>query len=109
MIENINGQTVIKFGTGDIRVTSGIINGEGVLGLNNHGEYMEIGTLTPTVETVETLPNADVYFTFSSVKSIETVILKLQEARAWMINPDAEISKPENITEIYQPNTIING
>lgn len=109
MIKNSTNQTIVEFGTGDIRITSGIINGNGVLGLNNHNVKMEIGTLTPTIETVETLQNAKVYFTFSNIKSIETVILKLQEARAWMLNPDTETNIPENITEFYQPNTIING
>lgn len=110
MILNNGMQKYVEFGTGDIRIASGIINGAAVLGLNEEVKGQEIGILTETQETVQTIQQSEVYMVFNSLKSLEVLILKLQESRSLVINGiDYEFDKPKNLTDIYEPNSIIKG
>lgn len=105
-----SNQTIIEFGTGDIIICSGMIKGDAVLGLNIQ-EFKEIGSRIASSETAESLPNSEVYITFGSIKSLETLILKLQEARSIVVNDNIvyDLSKIENITTIYEPNKFLKG
>lgn len=110
MIYKDEKQVVVQFGTGDVMVTSGEIQGVAVLGLNQWHEDTDIGTLSDSRHTVETLMESDVFMVFNSIKSIEVLILKLQEARSMVINGEyCELDKFSNITDIYQPNDILRG
>ena len=104
-------RVTIMFGRGDIRVTSACCEEQGLLGLNNCNPN-PIGSLTPTQETVESvLESSDILMSFDNVKSLEVVILKLQQVRAMMLGIDV-ITRDrdiENITDWYQPNTCIDG
>ena len=103
-------QTIITFGTGDIKVTSAMIDGDAVLGLREQTPK-EIGSLQESNETVESISTSDVYIVFTSLKSLEVLILKLQQARSFVVN-NAILDYTErikNITDIYEPNSFLKG
>ena len=109
MLKDNGNQKIAEFGKGDIRITSGIIYGLPVLGLNSHKPH-EIGSLAETQTTVETLQKSEIYMTFESVKSLEVLILKLQEARSmFLYGTDRDFDYPSNITDIYEENPFIKG
>lgn len=106
--DNIN-QKIAEFGKGDICITSGIIKGLPVLGLDSQRPH-EIGGLIETKMTAETLPKSEIYMTFESVKSLEVLILKLQEARSmFLYGTPRDFDYPSNITDIYEENSFIKG
>ena len=48
--------------------------------------------------------------TFESVKSLEVLILKLQEARSmFLYDTPRDFDYPSNITDIYEENSFIKG
>jgi hypothetical protein len=109
MIIKCEDQVFIKFGYGDIKVTSARFDNMAVLGFNNQTPH-EIGSRVGCNETIESLEKSDILITFESIASLEVVILKLQEARSMVINgvcPDTD--NIVNITEIYQPNIVLKG
>ena len=109
MLKDNGNQKIAEFGKGDICITSGIINGLPVLGLNSQKPH-EIGSWTETQMTVETLPKSEIYMTFESVKSLEVLILKLQEARSMALyGTDRDFNYPPNITDLYEENSFIKG
>jgi hypothetical protein len=109
MIKIEKPRAVVTFGNGDIKVTSALINGKGILALNNN-EFHPIGSLCPTKETFKSiLDESDILMAFENVKSIEVVILKLQEARALMIDTYRDNGGIEDITTIYEPNSKVDG
>ena len=106
--EDIN-KTIIEFGTGDIRITSGVIEGVAVLGLNKCSERI-IGSLEENTEDINKILDSDVFMKFNSIKSLEVLILKLQESRSMIINNEIPYKNNiDNITDIYEPNSIIKG
>lgn len=111
-----NDNTLVEFGRGIIRITSAYIDEKGVLTLNTH-EHMPVGESAPLLGTIDEklqdIQNSEVRITFDNIKSLEVLILKLQEVRAMMLGCDIalveEWKKNNNITAIYQPNPIIDG
>lgn len=102
-------RVTVMFGKGDIRVTSACCDDQGLLSLNTC-KPNPIGYLTPTQETIESvLSGSEILMSFDNVKSLEVVILKLQQVRAMMLNIDHDDEKIENITQLYQPNTYLDG
>ena len=112
MIRNNNA----IFGYGDIRITSAIIQGVGCLGLSST-EKRPIGSSEPIEKPLEEalldITKSEMLLTFDNVKSLEVVILKLQEVRAMMLGCDLttveEWKQLYNITSIYQPNAMIDA
>ena len=105
-----NGNTQIEFGYGTIKITSGLVDGYGILGLNEH-KSMPVGFNAGTTETPESLLDSKVMMRFRSVKSLEVLILKLQEVRGMMIGVELEEIEAykkdlNDITEAYQPNNL---
>jgi len=113
MINKQNGKITLEFGHGTIRHTGGLIENSGVLSLNSC-KQREVGISEDTVETTSSMLNSDIVLRFSSVKSIEVLILKLQEIRGLMLGKDiTEVEKYKrylhDITLAYQPNSLIDN
>ena len=112
----LNGRKIVLFGYGSIKITSAYIDEKGMLALQTHSE-MPIGSLEETDKSnelrIDEVVNSEVLLEFENIKSLEVLILKLQEVRAMMLGFDTdridEWKKNNNITEIYQPNTMIDG
>ena len=109
---------VVEFGFGTVKITSAYIDEKGILALNSNVET-PIGSSAPMDETktdaqliAETVLS-EVVLEFDNVKSLEVVILKLQEVRAMMLGYDMsrieDWKKNNNITAAYQPNAMIDG
>lgn len=117
MIKNgyINNK-IVSFGYGTVKVTSAYIDEKGMLALNTNGE-MCIGTSAecdaPLAAQVDEVIQSEILLEFESVKSLEVLILKLQEVRAMMLGYDIdridEWKRNNNITTIYHPNPMIDG
>lgn len=61
-------------------------------------------------ETVESIRDeSDIYMEFSSIKSIEVLILKLQQSRALILGIGIDTSGIKDITTIYEPNSIVEA
>lgn len=111
MIQIENGKTFVEFGNADIRITCGRSDfGKPILFLKNEEPACEIGALQVMDTDVEE-QNAlcDVCLTFDNVKSIEVLILKLQQARATALQTDKDTTHIEDITSVYQANEVIGG
>lgn len=107
----INGNQVkIQFGTGDIRIKSGRSDFEKpFLSLHNDVPH-DIGSLEVIDQKYkDVIEECDVALSFDNVKSIEVLILKLQQARATALQTDTDIKDIDDITTIYQPNERIGG
>ena len=112
MVKVENGKVKIGFGKGDIAVTSALIEGNGIVVFENQEPNRIGGTVNPGY-TFETLKDrVDAYIEFEDIKSLEVVILKLQQARAYMLGRGMEESELDNIhdiTAIYEENSRICG
>lgn len=109
MVQIQDNKALIKFGRGDVRVTSACIDEKGMLSLNTC-EVNPIGALTPTQETVDSVLNqSEVLLEFENVSSLEVVILKLQEVRAMMLGIDFSDTLNDNILKYYTPNPFIDN
>lgn len=110
MIKITDDRSIIEFGKGDIKIASAYINEMGMMSLNNCG-VTEIGSTQPTRETVDSiLDDSKILLTFTFVKSLEVVILKLQEIRAMMLGIEFDNSAQSgDITELYEPNSYIDS
>lgn len=117
MIHNtLDNRKIACFGNGTIRVTSAYIDDEGILSLNTNGE-MPIGSSEPKdkpyEEQIQEVLDSEILLQFANTKSLEVLILKLQEVRAMMLGYDTtridEWKKHNNITTAYFPNPMIDG
>ena len=121
MIHNTlyNRKTVL-FGNGTVRITSAYLGEDekGILSLNA-SERTPIGSSKPvdssktTSQLIEDMLLSEIVLEFENIKSLEVLILKLQEVRAMMLGYDIAVveewKKNNNITAIYQPNLMIDG
>lgn len=111
---------VVEFGFGTVKITSAYIDEKGILALNSNVE-MPIGSSVPlnadgTKTDAQLIAEAvlsEVILEFDNVKSLEVLILKLQEVRAMMLGCDMSRienwKRNNNITAVYQPNVMIDG
>ena len=121
MIHNtLDNRKIVLFGNGTVRITSAYLGEDekGILSLNA-SERTPIGSSKPvdssktTSQLIEDTLLSDIVLEFENIKSLEVLILKLQEVRAMMLGYDIAVveewKKNNNITAIYQPNLMIDG
>ena len=115
-INDDTNSKIALFGNGSIKITSAYIDGKGMLGLNEHDPHIIGSSIEITKESserIDDLLKSEILFEFTDIKSVEVVILQLQEVRAMMLGLDLdkidEWKKINNITTIYQPNDMIDG
>lgn len=121
MIHNtLDNRKIVLFGNGTVRITSAYLGEDekGILSLNA-SERTPIGSSKPvdssktTSQLIEDMLLSEIVLEFENIKSLEVLILKLQEVRAMMLGYDialvGEWKKNNNITAIYQPNLMIDG
>lgn len=121
MIHNtLDNRKIVLFGNGTVRITSAYLGEDekGILSLNA-SERTPIGSSKPvdssktTSQLIEDMLLSEIVLEFENIKSLEVLILKLQEVRAMMIGYDIAVveewKKNNNITAIYQPNLMIDG
>ena len=121
MIHNtLDNRKIVLFGNGTVRITSAYLGEDekGILSLNA-GERTPIGSSKPvdssktTSQLIEDMLLSEIVLEFENIKSLEVLILKLQEVRAMMLGYDIAVveewKKNNNITAIYQPNLMIDG
>ena len=108
MVNIQDNKVLVKFGRGDVRVTSAYIDEKGMLSLNTC-DTNPIGALTPTKETVDSVLNqSEVLLEFENVSSLEVVIIKLQQVRAMMLGIEFSDKLVDNILQYYTPNPFID-
>lgn len=113
----LDNRKIVLFGYGSIKITSAYIDEQGMLALQSNPETMPIGSSLAVDkshdEKIEETRNAEIILEFNNVKSLECLILKLQEVRGMMLGYDMdridEWKKNNNITAVYQPNALIDG
>ena len=121
MIHNtLDNRKIVLFGNGTVRITSAYLGEDekGILSLNA-SERTPIGSSIPvdssktTSQLIEDMLLSEIVLEFENIKSLEVLILKLQEVRAMMLGYDIAVveewKKNNNITAIYQPNLMIDG
>ena len=121
MIHNtLDNRKIVLFGNGTVRITSAYLGEDekGILSLNA-SERTPIGSSKPvdssktTSQLIEDMLLSEILLEFENIKSLEVLILKLQEVRAMMLGYDIAVveewKKNNNITAIYQPNLMIDG
>ena len=121
MIHNtLDNRKIVLFGNGTVRITSAYLREDekGILSLNA-SERTPIGSSKPvdssktTSQLIEDMLLSEIVLEFENIKSLEVLILKLQEVRAMMLGYDIAVveewKKNNNITAIYQPNLMIDG
>lgn len=121
MIHNtLYNRKIVLFGNGTVRITSAYLGEDekGILSLNA-SERTPIGSSKPvdssktTSQLIEDMLLSEIVLEFENIKSLEVLILKLQEVRAMMLGYDIAVveewKKNNNITAIYQPNLMIDG
>ena len=121
MIHNtLDNRKIVLFGNGAVRITSAYLGEDekGILSLNA-SERTPIGSSKPvdssktTSQLIEDMLLSEIVLEFENIKSLEVLILKLQEVRAMMLGYDIAVveewKKNNNITAIYQPNLMIDG
>ena len=121
MIHNtLDNRKIVLFGNGTVRITSAYLEEDekGILSLNA-SERTPIGSSKPvdssktTSQLIEDMLLSEIVLEFENIKSLEVLILKLQEVRAMMLGYDIAVveewKKNNNITAIYQPNLMIDG
>lgn len=121
MIHNtLDNRKIVLFGNGTVRITSAYLREDekGILSLNA-SERTPIGSSKPvdssktTSQLIEDTLLSEIVLEFENIKSLEVLILKLQEVRAMMLRYDIAVveewKKNNNITAIYQPNLMIDG
>lgn len=121
MIHNtLDNRKIVLFGNGTVRITSAYLGEDekGILSLNA-SERTPIGSSKPvdssktTSQLIEDMLLSEIVLEFENIKSLEVLILKLQEVRAMMLGYDIAVveewKKNNNITAIYQPNLMIDG
>lgn len=121
MIHNtLDNRKIVLFGNGTVRITSAYLGEDekGILSLNA-SERTPIGSSKPvdssktTSQLLEDMLLSEIVLEFENIKSLEVLILKLQEVRAMMLGYDIAVveewKKNNNITAIYQPNLMIDG
>ena len=121
MIHNtLDNRKIVLFGNGTVRITSAYLGEDekGILSLNA-SERTPIGSSKPvdssktTSQLIEDTLLSEIVLEFENIKSLEVLILKLQEVRAMMLGYDIAVveewKKNNNITAIYQPNLMIDG
>ena len=121
MIHNtLDNRKIVLFGNGTVRITSAYLREDekGILSLNA-SERTPIGSSKPvdssktTSQLIEDMLLSEIVLEFENIKSLEVLILKLQEVRAMMLRYDIAVveewKKNNNITAIYQPNLMIDG
>ena len=115
MIHNtLDNRKIVLFGNGTVRITSAYLGEDekGILSLNA-SERTPIGSSKPvdssktTSQLIEDMLLSEIVLEFEHIKSLEVLILKLQEVRAMMLGYDIAVveewKKNNNITAIYQP------
>lgn len=121
MIHNtLDNRKIVLFGNGTVRITSAYLGEDekGILSLNA-SERTPIGSSKPVdssktpSQLIEDMLLSEIVLEFENIKSLEVLILKLQEIRAMMLGYDIAVveewKKNNNITAIYQPNLMIDG
>ena len=121
MIHNtLDNRKIVLFGNGTVRITSAYLGEDekGILSLNA-SERTPIGSSKPvdssktTSQLIEDMLLSEIVLEFENIKSLEVLILKLQEVRAMMLGYDIAVveewKKNNNITAIYQPNLMVDG
>ena len=121
MIHNtLDNRKIVLFGNGTVRITSAYLGEDekGILSLNA-SERTPIGSSKPvdssktTSQLIEDMLLSEIVLEFENIKSLEVLILKLQEVRAMMLGCDIAVfeewKKNNDITAIYQPNLMIDG
>ena len=121
MIHNtLDNRKIVLFGNGTVRITSAYLGEDekGILSLNA-SERTPIGSSKPVdssktiSQLIEDMLLSEIVLEFENIKSLEVLILKLQEVRAMMLGYDIAVveewKKNNNITAIYQPNLMIDG
>ena len=121
MIHNtLDNRKIVLFGNGTVRITSAYLGEDekGILSLNA-SERTPIGSSKPvdssktTSQLIEDMLLSEIVLEFENIKTLEVLILKLQEVRAMMLGYDIAVveewKKNNNITAIYQPNLMIDG
>ena len=121
MIHNtLDNRKIVLFGNGTVIITSAYLGEDekGILSLNA-SERTPIGSSKPvdssktTSQLIEDMLLSEIVLEFENIKSLEVLILKLQEVRAMMLGYDIAVveewKKNNNITAIYQPNLMIDG
>ena len=121
MIHNtLDNRKIVLFVNGTVRITSAYLGEDekGILSLNA-SERTPIGSSKPvdssktTSQLIEDMLLSEIVLEFENIKSLEVLILKLQEVRAMMLGYDIAVveewKKNNNITAIYQPNLMIDG
>ena len=121
MIHNtLDNRKIVLFGNGTVRITSAYLGEDekGILSLNT-SERTPIGSSKPVdssktpSQLIEDMLLSEIVLEFENIKSLEVLILKLQEVRAMMLGYDIAVveewKKNNNITAIYQPNLMIDG
>ena len=109
---------VVEFGFGTVKITSAYIDEKGILALNSNVET-PIGSSAPMdadktdAQLIAEAVLSEIVLEFDNVKSLEVLILKLQEVRAMMLGCDMSRienwKRNNNITAVYQPNVMIDG
>ena len=121
MIHNtLDNRKIVLFGNGTVRITSAYLGEDekGILSLNA-SERTPVGSSKPVdssktpSQLIEDMLLSEIVLEFENIKSLEVLILKLQEVRAMMLGYDIAVveewKKNNNITAIYQPNLMIDG
>lgn len=86
MIE-IKDKPYVEFGTGDVRIMSGVNEGVGIVGFANDSKH-EVGEKEPTLieHSKEIKEYADIYCTFNNLESLQAVMRELRWIENKMIN-----------------------
>ena len=99
MIKKIGGQTIIKFGTGDINIIPGILTEEkiGIVGLREQ-EPRKIG-LNNGDKAPDNTNAFEILMQFNKTESIDVLIYALNEAKEMMKNRKEIINTVERKEE----------
>jgi hypothetical protein len=113
--DGTNNNKISEFGFGTVQITSAYVDEIGMLALNTAEEHI-IGEsrsiVKSTEELIADLPNSEILLHFENTKSVEVLIIKLQEVRAMMLGCDLtqyeEWKRHNNVLGVYQANTKID-
>jgi NTP pyrophosphatase (non-canonical NTP hydrolase) len=104
------GQLQVEFGTGDIKVSPGLLQTDepcGVVVFQEYGTPREIGVWEPNDKKVADPEDTPIRMTFDKTESIDVVIWSLQEAKRMMQEETAE-SLLENKPNAWKHSRPIN-
>lgn len=112
----LDNKKIILFGHGTIKITSAYIDEKGMLALQTNDERtigMSEETTKTHAERINEVVLSEILMEFDNIKSLEVLILKLQEVRAMMLGMSTDEidawKKIYNLAGVYEANSKIDG